>query len=431
MNEDSKILMLAYYYPPVNTVSVLRNHKISKEFSKHFSRVYLISSTNRYRLNTSEFDLPDIDIFDAFTFDYKTLLALGGNKKVNHPQTNKKSILATLFIKLSRSVPFTLIIGEGGFFYIIHSFFIAQNLIRRHKIKYIYSSFGPMSDHFTAYLLKLFFTSIVWIADYRDLPVSTILNNVVFENFQHRFNKFILKKAQIVSTVSTGLAMRLNVYKPDFYVLRNGIEKNILNFTRQPFSKFTMAYTGSMYGYELINEFAHALYDLIQKNRINRNEIEVIYAGKDTAMWQTAMNNFVLNDIFISKGIVSREISYDIQRNAHINLIFSATNEGNDGIITTKFYEYLAAGNPIMVVINGDKKDEEFEEIMQDFNTDLVTYTSSAFEDISNFIFKNYQDKQKLGDVIRTNDIDKIQPYIWENRMQDFINRIKNTKPQQ
>lgn len=421
---DSKILMLAYYYPPVNTVSVLRNYQISKEFSKYFSCVYLISSTNRKRLNTSDLLLPEIDIFDAFTLDYKTILSLKKNKNVNLPQTSKQNKFAALFIKLSRSVPFTLIIGEGGLFYILHSFFIAQKLIRQHDIKYVYSSFGPMSDHFTAYLLKLFFPALVWIADYRDLPVSTILDNVIFEKFQHRVHKFILKKAKIVTTVSNGLTTRLNVYKPNFYVLRNGIDENILNFIRTPFTKFTIAYTGSMYGYELVDVLAHAVQDLMAENLISKTEIEMIYAGKDTSMWQKAITDFSLENIFISKGIVSRETALEIQRNAHINLVFSATKDGNDGIMTTKFYEYLAAGNPIMVIINGDKKDEEFEEIMSSFNAGLVTYTSEAYNDIKNFILKIYQDFRKTGNIDRAIKTEKISTFVWEVMMNDFFEKL-------
>ena len=270
---DAKILMISYYYPPLNTVSVLRNFQVSKEFAKHFKCVFLITSTNRKRFQARDFEFPDIKIFDAFTLDYKTLLSFRKNTSINIAHTKKNNLLSALFVKLSRSVPFNFIIGEGGFFYILHAFFIAQKLIRRHRIKYIYSSFGPISDHFIAYVLKLFFPDIIWIADYRDLPVSAVLDNVAFANFQHRFNKFILKKAQIVSTVSTGLAVSLNKYvsytiPKKCYVLRNGIDSDILNFIRQPFKKFTFAYTGSMYAYEHVDIFMETVYQLIRKKKL-------------------------------------------------------------------------------------------------------------------------------------------------------------------
>lgn len=429
MVQDAKILMLAYYYPPLNTVSVLRNFQVSKEFVQHFARTYVISSTNRKRFEVGDFEFPDIEIFDAVTFDYKTVLSFHKNKSVNIAHTEKNNPLSALFVKLSRSVPFSFIIGEGGFFYILHSFFIAQKLIRYNKIKYIYTSFGPISDHFTAYILKFFFPNLIWIADYRDLPVSSILDNVLFRNFQHRFHKFVLKKAQLVTTVSTGLAARINEYiagtpEKKCFILRNGIDAEILNFKRQPFEKFTFAYTGSMYGYEHVDIFMETIYGLIQKNKINRSDIRIIYAGKDQTLWQNEANKFGLKDIFIPKGIVSRAASYDIQRNAHINLVFSATEKGNDGIMTTKFYEYLAASNPVAVIINGKNKDEEFENIMSDFNAGIVTYTAEARTELPEFILKNYTDWKIFGDIKRPDNSEKIKTFIWKNMANNFVQKI-------
>ena len=246
MSESRAILFLSYYFPPIHSIGVVRNYQLAVHLRKFFSRVLILTTSNRRLLPADPLSLEGLTVFSIPTLDYRTLGALRNRRGGHFKESTKRSLIVKSAIKLINTLPFNLLIGEGGFLYSLASYFKAVKLIKQEKVGYVYSSFRPYSDHFTAYLLKLRFPAIYWIADFRDLHIEPIYRLHYFTWSQRWMNGFLLKKANTVTTVSEGLAEHLRPFNKNVYVLRNGFSFNEVGAEVNKYQKFTIVYTGSL-----------------------------------------------------------------------------------------------------------------------------------------------------------------------------------------
>ena len=419
-----KFLIIAYYFPPIQSSGIFRNWNITRFLRPKVDSIDVVTTSNRHRLPQEARNTEGVKIHEATTLDYRTLTTFRPRKNIHFNEEAKANSLLKLGIRFLDSFPLNLIIGEGGLIYIISSFWKARQIIQNQGITHIYSSFRPMSDHVVAYLLKRRYPSVFWIADYRDLHVDPLYKNVVFEKFQHACNHFILRSADLVTTISSGLKQHLDRYHPSVYVFRNGVFLSKSDKKRLPFPQFTVAYTGSMFGDERNPTlFLEVIKNLKEENILNADNFQILYAGKDTSVWQTWLNRFGLKDLFHSKGLISTDEAIDIQHNSHINLLLTSALPGYGGILTGKFYEYVAAQQPILVLING-AQDLEFESIIDDLNIGLVAYNDISFDAVKNFILTKFKEWQQTGDVKPTVPKEKLSELSWDFRIDDFIKKI-------
>ena len=91
--------------------------------------------------------------------------------------------------------------------------------------------------------------------------------------------------------------------------------------------------------------------------------------------------------------------------------------------MTGKFYEYVAAQQPILVLING-AQDLEFESIINDLNIGLVAYNDISFDAVKDFILTKFKEWQQTGDVKPTVRKEKLTELSWDFRIDDFIKKI-------
>lgn len=426
------ILFLAYYLPPIRSIGVRRNYLVLKHILPYFDRVFAITTTNRHRLPAENQSLDFVEVHEARTFDYRTLSTIFRTKRenVHFSEGSKSSSLGQFLVKLNRSLPFTLLWGEGGLVYIIHSFFIARRLIKRNNITHIYSSFLPYSDHFTARLLKIFFPKLVWIADFRDLHVEPHYDIVFWRPFQHWCNRQILKTANVVTTVSEGLAKHLRAYHANVYVFQNGIEPLSMNGQelildlKLP-SKFTISYTGSLFGDErnprLLLEI---LKELTNEGILSNDNFQLVYAGKDTQLWLDWVNRYDLISCSVNRGMISLKEANQLQRTSHINLLLTSATPEWSGVMTGKFYEYLAAKQPIVVLING-VQDVEFESVMSKLNAGCVVYNDQSHDELREFILTLFSQFIKKGRIEPTILTDKLKELEWAFTIQKLMDRVK------
>ncbi|MBL7816369.1 MAG: hypothetical protein JNL70_15215 [Saprospiraceae bacterium] len=427
------LLILAYFYPPIKSIAVLRTYYFSQFVKNYFSDIYVITTTNRNRLPAENMPITEgVQIHEAITFDYRTLSTLRKRQSVSFEENSKANPLVQFLVKLNKSFPTNLLWGEGGLIYSIHAFFVALKLIRKHKIQTIYSSFSPYSDHIVAYWLKIFYPKLTWVADFRDLHVEPHYDIVYWRPFQHWCNRQILKKADLVTTVSTGLSKHLKDYHSNVYVFQNGIAPlSILDNKNdsQP-TKFTICYTGSMYADERNPQLLLTiLKELVAEGILTHDNFQFVYAGKDTQVWFDWMRRFDLEPHFKSLGLVALSKAQELQRTSHLNLLLTTATPQWTGVMTGKFYEYLAALQPILVLINGSQ-DIEFEEIMMRLNAGCVAYNDRSHSELRAFVLMLFYQFQKTGQVERMIHTEKLKELEWGftvNKLMSEIEKVRNS----
>jgi len=420
--KNKALLMIAYWFPPIKSCS-LRSYYAYLEFRKYFSTVKVITTKNRDLFPQEPLPIQKENISAIPTFDFRSLRGRKTKGASFNLEASKKTKTVRRILKLLESFPFNLLLGEGGLLYIFGAFFKALRIIKKEKITHLFTSYRPYSDHFVAFLLKLWKPKIVWIADFRDIHADPNRGEVYGKKFQRWCNRLILSKANLLTTVSGGLANYLKKYNPAVYVLRNGINSSQpIDYQSHKSDIFRITYTGSLYpGLQTTLVFFKILAELLEKGAIKKSKIQLVYAGKDDDIWQEWIQAFRLQEICRNRRMVSFAAAKQIQSESQLNLLLSWSSPSLNGILTGKLYEYLAARNPILSIINGTK-DEEMEAIFEKCQAGIVVYNDVKSEGIiREFLVGLYGEWERKGFVSKKMNFGKLENFKWENQMLGFM----------
>ena len=430
MKENSKykkILFIHYYFPPVGTVGSLRNYNIALELSPHFEEAHLMTIHNKPFRMEEEFKLDFLHLHEIKHLDYRILTERFSpqkdlNDRVNALRMKKPFGLTS---KILDSHPGNLIWGEGGFLYIQNAYRRAKRLIREKGITHIYSSFRPMADHYIAYKLKKTFPHLIWMADFRDLPVDRNRKNVFFPDWQDKSYRKLLGKADFILTVSEGLSQRLLDYNREVLVLRNGLSQLFQPEDRTLEQKFTITYTGSLYPkLQDPSAFFAALRDLILEGIVAEKDLQLVYAGKDHRIWDGYVLKFGLNPISRVYSKLSLTESIRLQHRSHVNLLLSWVGPYSGGVVTGKLSEYLAAKRPVLGLINGGE-DAELKDLIEKYNGGSVFHNRQQAI-LGRFIHSKYIGwKENGNDKFSSHGTHSLKDLEWGKQILPLITKIQ------
>ena len=294
--------------------------------------------------------------------------------------------------------PFSILIGEGGPLYLMQLIRKGHHDIRKHKITHLYSSFRPFTDHFAAYILKKMHPRIFWIADFRDLMFDPYFNKIYFKKIHKRFFRNIFATADVLTTISDGLAVQLKAYNQNVITLRNGIVNLSDHIVPTKAPKFSIAYTGSMYlDKKNAEPVFEAIKELVDAGKLDAAEVTIIYAGKDSFYWKEIAALYHLTSSLDIRGELSSDDAMKIQKNACINLLLTISSDEQTGILTGKMIEYFEAGSPILAIVK-NQVDPELESILEELHIGKsYSDQSSDLTGIKEFILSEYVLWQQSG----------------------------------
>lgn len=420
----NKILLVSYYFPPVKAISSYRNYCLAKYFQKYFDKVEVISTTNSAFLPKEKLTLEDVKVNRALTIDYRTFFH--SKKSSGVVDNGSKAHRKTRGLK--NSFPFNLLLDLGGIFYIFFGILIGIYRIKRNKYTHILSSFHPYADHIIAWVLKLLYPSIYWIADFNNLHMEPDTNPLVWPRFQKKINRLIISNANAVSTVSEGLVPHLEAFNDNIIVLENGIDAFLQHIVPKKQEKFTISYTGSLYPHQSIKTLLHTINHLIEHHLIDKEKIRLQYAGASNALWNKWVSENNLESINIDLGVISIKNCQEVIANSQVNLLLSWTTPNLKGILPGKFYEYLSVKQPILLIINGEE-DKLWEAKFDALRCGTICYEKDLYTpELADFILELYQDWNhgvKTPFKINETEVDK---YLWANSMPEFLEKIGSNK---
>ncbi len=412
-------------------MGAIRNYKVAKAYLKYFDKVSVVTPKDKNSwpkgasLDLSEFDIHEVGSFCLHSLIGKFPDTIKFNSK------RRQSKWSNLFRKVVRSFPFNLFLNGGGLKYILNGYKKGSQLIESEGIDYIQTSYPPMTDQVIGWLLKRKFPHLTWIADFRDLVVEDRRNDIVLPELQHWFIKKLVAKAEVVTTVSDGLKDHMSAYKNSVELIRNGIPDEPSSRCDLIGQKFTISYTGSIYkNLQTPQLLFDAISALIKEGKLNKEKIQFLYRGKDIQLWQDIIEQHGLSAIF--NGIpaqVSIKESRILQHSSHINLLLSWASKDFKGILTGKMYDYMAAGKPVALIINGEK-DGEFEWIFKQTNLGEIFYhPSKELESMKTFIMQYYQEWLMTGNVKSVTNQKGLEEFRIENIIENFVENVLKIKP--
>ena len=349
-----KILFLANYFPPRPAVAGRRLGHLASWAQQHYNQVYVIRSDRNFDGD----DLPGLHVTALPARDLRSLIGGSGPAHTLPHSSYRKKIYGPL-LRLRQSFPFLYLTDDGGPVYRAEAYRRAMQLIEHEGITTIFSSFRPWSDHLIAHRLKRRFPHLHWIADFRDLHADPVRKDVWWPALQRWWARRVIAPADEVWGVSEGQVQYLRQLNARAAVRRNRLFSLPPATTAPQTERFTIVYTGSLYEHlQSIAPLVGSLNELITAGLVEPNDIELVYRGKDDALWTEWLGGLHPTIHCNTRAYVAPATAQKLQSEAQLLLLLSWSAPNYYGVLTAKLYDYLSAGRPILTLVNGPEDPE-------------------------------------------------------------------------
>ncbi len=306
------------------------------------------------------------------TFGYEPIVI---TRKINDPyRFDGRCILV-------RTIPINWPFHLESFTWIPELLIVCLKLIRREKVRFVLFSCGPFPDAVVGVILKAFF-GVRLILDYRDywtpspyIPKTSARQRLI-NHLLGPLERWVLKSTDRLILVQKEME---EVYLRKFPLLRgkteviyNGFdEEDIPERPCEKFRKFTLSYVGNLHldlnpRYPML--FVESLQKMKRERQIDESNFQVFLVGERFELFEEKVAELGLTGMVKALGRLPHRGAVRYLLESHLLLLIVET----EGIITSKIFEYLATGRPILALI----RPGELMELIQEFSPDSVIVTS-------------------------------------------------------
>lgn len=439
------MLIISYYFPPSGGPGVQRVLKFVKYLPEFGWQPIVLTVKDGDFPARDESLLEEVpssvnvhrtDIFEPYDL-YRKLTGRKKGQAVdvdNIEQGSKKKlsdklaefIRATFFIPDARRGWKKYAVAEG------------KKIIDAEKPDIIFSSSPPYTCALIAMELKQYAKrkhglDIPWVSDFRDAwtdylttPDRWFLPKKIDKNYE----KTTLDKADVVTIVASGMEDDFERKYPsiskktNYVLLRNGFDSEDYSHVKNDIKKndkFTVVYTGSMYGKRNPYYFLDTVSGLVSSGKVDMNKIRFIFVGRLGGDIHNYINNSPLKSAIETIAYVPHSESINYLMQADAMLLIIDEDKYSKMILSGKVFEYLGTAlltnKPIFAIAGeGEARDlinevngggvvpHHHPEILE---AEYLKLYNSFFENNTSFLpnneaIKQYERKlltKKLGDV--------------------------------
>ena len=255
-------------------------------------------------------------------------------------------------------------------------------VVNSEKIDLIFVSCPPYTLAINGVILKMV-TKKPLIIDFRDGwtldPYITYLTSVhkIIDTFLHQK---VMEKADRIICISNSMRKEFCITFPlcdkKVIVVPNGFDAIPLKH-HNSIGKFTIAFIGSTYNcsqYRSPLIFFEALKNIIIAGKISEGDMNVIFFGDNSKELIEMIDNFKFNKFIKFSPRVSQNEATDCMLNSNLLLLIERSTA-----LTTKAFEYLASGKPILAIISNG----ELAELIRDYSDNSYISTSENVDEIA------------------------------------------------
>lgn len=408
-----RALIISYYFAPQNTIGAVRPTKLAKYLTRLGYEVTVICGTGMEGKRDDILEKDAQELHDVRVLkEWNPLQAVKARKKSAAPAANAA-------VPVSAAAP----AGRGGLLHRLadgvyiylrlwtdRSF---QHLAVRELKKLdgpfdvVFSTYAPLSAHQAAYRAKKSGLARMWIADFRDevgMPFRWL------EPFHRRYMRMLRKNADLLTTVSKGMLDAIGISDRG-RMLSNGFDREDLpeaETPRQEDGRFRVVYCGTI---EMgrkgipprdLTPFFRALRGVIDQGMLKREQLRLVYAGREGALFTDYARQCGLEDCVANHGPVPREESLRLQREADVLLLASWNTAGRQGILTGKMFEYMMMNRPVVCCVGGELAGSELKRVMTETGIGFCCEQAAgaadqqALEAYTAELVRRWQEKQPL-----------------------------------
>lgn len=342
------LLIITYYFPPCGGAAVQRWLRLIPELSKLGYKITVLTTRNGDYpvLDTTLLErIPkEVEVVRSYTpvFGSVWRSVFGKHEPIPYGSLDNKR-QSSLLAKIMCWVRLNLIIPDARVIWNPFALKAARHLCLTRKIDWMITTGPPHSTHLIGLKLRSRY-KIKWMADFRD-PWSKIFyltlekQNQLIKYINYRLEKKVVQLADMNLVVSRYIAESLP--EGNKRVLYNGYDETLFNsLSFEISSKFRIKYIGSLTAGQDIVQVLEYLERFVTNYQIHDLELHFIgtkpFEIKEYH-YPVKFTNFLTHAAAIVEMVNSELLVLLINKYA-----------GNQGMLTTKLFEYIASKTPIL-----------------------------------------------------------------------------------
>ncbi len=422
-----KLLMLAYYFPPLGGAGVLRSVKFAHYLPNFGWQAVVLSVKEGYRecldptlLNEVS---PDTEIYRTRSLEPRRFSLV--QKSIAARRSQQRSWLAQLSIKTLNAIRDLILVPDEQIGWLPFAVVQGLSLARRSDIKIIYSTSMPYTAHLVGFMLKML-CGKPWVVDLRDPWTQNPVEKVPRRSYI--LEKIVFRYAdRIIANTANFKKIILRDYpklgENDIFAITNGYDKSDFEgLISRPKTKkqFIITYLGVFYQnlyyrgrYTRTPEyFLKGFKQFVERHRLTPAEVEVRFFGLFNKLNEALVAELGLIPYVRIQSFVPHQEALQWQMDSDVLLLIMYDDEADKASVPQKTYEYLASGKPILALVG----DDGVAELMRITNAGLIANPVDP-EAIHEAIDKYYE-KFKQNELSSTTRKDIIRQFEWQHLTQ-------------
>lgn len=349
-----RVLLISYYFPPFNTVGAVRPGKFAKFLIQNGHQVEVLCAFKPPFPEGMPLEVPQQLVHPVHGWSVNAPLhwLLGGHQRTAEGGFQGVGVGRPWARRLGQWYKTLFHWPDAETGWVGAAIARGLDLMKEKPFDVVYVSAPPFSALRVAARLAAF-GGIPWVADFRDLWSD----NHAYDHprwrlaLDRRCETSLLKTASALTTVSHPLAAKLKRHSLPTWVVRNGFDPDDFNSglstdVRTNCGELLIAYTGSIYsGHHDVDTFCEGLSMFAASGR--RARVRVV--GRNVAILTDAARRHGVLSLIDVSFTVPRAEALALQKAADVLLMF-LWGGGEDGIYTTKFFEYVGAERSILAI---------------------------------------------------------------------------------
>ena len=361
-----KVLIVTYYFPPSGGPGVQRVLKFVKYLPDFgWQPVVLTVQDGDYPARDESLlaEIPQhtivyrTKIFEPYRL-YRKLTGKAANAPIdveNIPQGGKKKSLTESLAEFVRSTFFIPDARIGWYPYAVPQ---GLKIIKEQNIEAIYSSSPPYTTSVIARKLHRA-TRIPWVAGFRD-PWTGFLSTpdrwFIPRAIDKRLERAVFKDANAVEGAWRGILKDVIGKVPDVDQKKLVYHPNGFDHEDYPSLKmkknrrFTVTYTGSMYGKRNPKTFLQSVEGLVSDGKVDPRKIHFKFIGRFGSEVREMLERSSIHDSIEVISYLPHNESVEALLRSDALLLIVDEADGSDEIVPGKVFEYIGAQRPIMAL---------------------------------------------------------------------------------
>lgn len=428
-----RVLIVTYYWVPSGGAGVQRWLKFSKYLRDYGWEPVIYTPENpEFPSIDHSFEkdmVADMEIIKTPIWEpYNIYRKLFGKKNEPIPagfiSENKKSGWKE---KLSIWIRGNFLIPDPRRFWVRPSIAFLHQYLKKNPVDAIVTTGPPHSMHLIGRGLKKQNPKLRWLADFRD-PWTNIdfykdlrLSKWA-DRLHHKLERNVIREADAVVVVSKGMAEEYSTLKTkNLHVIPNGFDSTDTEGDSPGLDeKFSLSHIGTLNGARNPKNLWKALAELTEELPELKSDLEIQLIGKtDYSVLESIAEHGLSNQLRKIDYIAHRE-AIAKQQSSQILLLLINNSDNAKGILTGKFFEYLAARRPILGV---GPSDGDAAEVLKSTKAGQMI----DFEDVESFktkIMEYYKLYKQKSLMLDTAEIEKYSRKSLTQDLSEILNAI-------